>query len=227
VDRSRVALIVPALNEVASVGAVVASASRFGVPIVVDDGSTDDTGKVAAAAGGEVVRHDVNQGYDAALESGFRHAARLGLEYAVTLDADGQHDPTIIPRILADLDAGADVVVGVRDVRQRLAEHVYAWYGNARWGLRDPLCGMKGYRLDVYRAHGCFDSCRSIGTELAVYAVAAGYQVRQIPIVTRERHGQPRFGNRLRGNWRIFRALFLIALKASGFRRPASLTQRG
>lgn len=205
-------------------GVVVANSIGYGLPIVVDDGSTDATGQVAAAAGAEVVRHAVNQGYDAALESGFRRAAQLGLEWVVTLDADGQHDPTIIPRMLAELEAGADVVVGVRDVRQRFAEHAYAWYGRWRWGLRDPLCGMKGYRLEVYRSHGCFDSCRSIGTELAVFAVVCAYDVRQIPIVTRERHGVPRFGNLLRGNARILRALALIAVRAFGFRRRVSVS---
>jgi glycosyltransferase involved in cell wall biosynthesis len=225
VDRSRVGLIIPALNEAASVGGVVSLSAQYGVPIVVDDGSNDGTGATAAAAGADVVRHEVNRGYDAALESGFARAAQLGLAYAITLDADGQHDPTILPRILSELDAGADVVTGIRDKRQRLAEHAYAWYGRSRWDLHDPLCGMKGYRLDVYRAHGCFDSCRSIGTELIVYAIVCGYDVRQFPIVTRERRGAPRFGSLLRANLRIFRALALVAAKAGSFRRRGALAR--
>jgi glycosyltransferase involved in cell wall biosynthesis len=206
-DRHRVGLVIPALNEAASIGTVVSNAAAYGLPIVTDDGSTDRTGEVAAAAGATVVRHDVNRGYDQALSSGFARARELGCEFVVTMDADGQHDPAIVGSFLAALEQGADVVVGVRDRRQRIAEHVFAWVARRKWGIRDPLCGMKGYRVRVYDALGHFDSYNSIGTELAIFAAKRGMRITEVPVKTRDRVGSPRFGTRLSANRRIFAAL--------------------
>lgn len=206
-DRSRVGIVIPALNEAATIGAVVEAARNLGIPIVVDDGSGDRTGAVAAAAGAAVVRHETNRGYDPALNSGFAEADRLGCERVLTMDADGQHDPAVAAAFLHALDEGADVVVGIRDRRQRIAEHLFAWVARIKWGLRDPLCGMKAYRMDVYRSLGHFDSYNSIGTELALHAARGGRRIVQIPVRTREREGTPRFGRRLAANLKIWRAL--------------------
>lgn len=198
---------IPALNEAASIAAVVSNASAYGVPIVTDDGSTDKTGEVAMAAGATVVRHDVNRGYDQALNSGFARAHEMGCQFVVTMDADGQHDSTIVASFLTALEQGADVVVGVRDRRQRIAEHVFAWVASRKWGINDPLCGMKGYRMRVYEELGHFDSYNSIGTELAIYAAKKGMKIGQVPVKTRDRVGAPRFGTRISANRRIFAAL--------------------
>ena len=208
-ERSRVAIVVPALNESRTIGAVVTGALRSGTPIVVDDGSTDDTGDRARAAGATVVRHDANRGYDGALNSGFARAAEIGCEYVITLDADGQHDPSIIDRFIAALDGGADVAVGIRHRRQRIGESLFAMIARVRWGLRDPLCGMKAYRVDVYRELGHFDSYGSIGTELALFAAKRGKRIVQIPLTTRDRADAPRFGRRFSANMRILRAMIL------------------
>lgn len=199
----------PALNESRTIASVVSGAARAGTPIVVDDGSTDDTGDRARDAGATVVRHDVNRGYDSALNSGFARAAEIGCEYVVTLDGDGQHDPSIIDRFVAALDAGADIAVGIRHRRQRIGEVLFAWVANARWGLRDPLCGMKAYRIGLYRELGHFDSYGSIGTELALFAAKRGRAIAQIPLSTRERTDAPRFGRRFSANIRILRAMIL------------------
>ena len=207
-DRHRIGIVIPALNEAATIGVVVSGASQYGVPIVVDDGSGDETGNLAKAAGASVVRHDINQGYDHALNTGFARASELGCEYVVTMDADGQHNPTILSSFIQALEAGAGVVVGIRDRRQRLAEQVFAWVSSAKWGIHDPLCGMKAYRIGVYKELGHFDSYGSIGTELAIYAAKMGKKIVQVPIKTRERHDEPRFGRRYSANRRILRALW-------------------
>lgn len=200
---------IPAFNEGSTVAAVVAEALKFGIPIVVDDGSSDDTGGSAAAAGATVVRHRWNRGYDDALNTGFARASELGCEYAVTVDADGQHDQSFVSAFVRKLDEGADVVVGIRDRRQRIAEGIFALVASVRWGIRDPLCGMKAYRLDVWREQGYVDSYGSIGTELALYAAASGKRVRQVSVKTRARVDASRFGRRLAANLRILRALWL------------------
>ena len=208
-ERYRIGIVIPALNEEATISAVVSGANKYGISIVVDDGSCDKTGELAVNAGASVVRHEVNRGYDQALNSGFERAVELGCEYVVTVDADGQHDASVLEPFIRALDGGADIVVGIRDHRQRLAEHVFAWISLVRWGIHDPLCGMKGYRLSLYREFGHFDSYGSIGTEFSIYAAKNKKRIKQLPVRTLERKDAPRFGGKLAANRRILNALLM------------------
>jgi len=111
----RVLVIIPALNEEATVAEVVASVSGHldADILVVDDGSRDLTAERAVAAGATVLRHPFNLGVGAALRTGFQYARDEGYQIAVQLDADGQHDPAAIATLLAALD-DADFVIGSR-----------------------------------------------------------------------------------------------------------------
>jgi len=213
-DRLRVGIVIPALNEALTIGGVVKEVSQFGIPIVVDDGSTDATAQLALESGAVIVRHSENCGYDSALNSGFLKARQLGVMIIITLDSDGQHNPSIIQNFIACIELGADVVVGLRDHRQRFSEHLFAWYSALRFRVRDPLCGFKAYRADVYSALGFFDSYGSVGTELLFFAVKSGYSIEQIPFIVQKRHGESKFGKMLSGNYKIIRAIFLSLLRS-------------
>jgi glycosyltransferase involved in cell wall biosynthesis len=209
-ERSRVAIIVPALNESATIGAVVARVGEFGRALVVDDGSTDTTAAVARAAGAEVVRHASNRGYDAALNSGFARAAELGCAYLITIDADGQHDPAQLRDMIRYLDGGYQMVLGVRARSQRFSERMFALCARRLWSISDPLCGMKAYTLELYQRAGGFDTVGSIGCELAVRSKLGGARTIEMPIRIRERADAPRFGRWLWGNYKILRALVIL-----------------
>ena len=109
-------VVVPALNEEASVAAVVQSV-REAVPaavcLVVDDGSTDATARVAHEAGAVLLRLPFNLGVGGAMRAGFRYARDHGHTVVVQVDADGQHDPRYIPELIARLDL--DVRAAARD----------------------------------------------------------------------------------------------------------------
>lgn len=211
-ERHRVGIVIPAFNEAATIGEVVAGASKYGIAIVIDDGSSDATALFARAEGASVAQHDTNYGYDRALNSGFILASKLGCEYVVTMDADGQHDPIILPSFINALENGADVVIGIRDRRQRVAEVIFAWISSLKWGIHDPLCGMKAYRIEVYKKLGHFDSYDSIGTELAIYAAKNNKRIVQLPIKTRKRVDEPRFFKKYSANVLILRALWLACV---------------
>ena len=202
----RAVAVIPAHNEAATIESVVRGCLAHAPVIVVDDGSSDNTGDLARAAGALVTRNDLGLGYDGAIERGFLRAAEEGFEAVVTLDADGQHDPALLPLFLEKL-AAVDLVIGIRPAPARLAERLFGLYTNRRHGVRDILCGMKGYRMELYQAHGCFDSTRSIGTELALWALRAGRSFAVLDVPVRPRLDRPRFGNRLRANWAILKAL--------------------
>lgn len=214
-DPLRVAIIIPALNEEASIEGVVRGVSPWGTPVVVDDGSSDRTGDLSVQAGALMLRHPAPRGYDAALETGFAWATRLGFRYAITFDADGQHDSSVLPEFVSLLTHGHDVVIGVRPRFARISESLFAAYTRSWYGVRDPLCGLKGYSLRLYAQQGHFDSYRSIGTELMLYAVRNGRSLAQVRVEIAPRHGTSGFGGSLRGNWRIARALG-IALISEG-----------
>jgi glycosyltransferase involved in cell wall biosynthesis len=108
VPAPRVIAVIPAHDEAPRVGPVVRGALEALPVVVVDDGSDDETADVARRAGATVLVQRPNQGKGAALRAGFRYALELGAEAVVTLDADGQHDPTEIPSLLAARLAGGD-----------------------------------------------------------------------------------------------------------------------
>lgn len=217
-ERSRLAIIVPARNEERSISQVVAAASGYGRPIVVSDGSTDMTAEAAAAVGAIIVRNERSQGYDAALNSGFHQAAELGFNYVITLDADGQHDPALIPEFSQLLADGNWLVIGVRPAPARISERLFAAYTRIAYGIHDPLCGMKGYAMDAYKELGHFDSYRSMGTELMLHTLRAGHPVAEVKVPITPRHDTPRVGGAVRANLRILRSL-LHAIFAGRRRR--------
>lgn len=206
--RHRIVAIVPALNEGATVARVVNAVRDFADVIVVDDGSTDGTHQGALSAGAVVCRHAVNEGYDSALNTGFARAIKMGYEYGVTLDADGQHDPSVINRFLAELEGGARVVVGRRPRKQRVAERLFALWTARAFGVHDPLCGMKGYDIGYVASVGHFDSYGSIGTELLLTAASTGLKVYEIEVPIRPRSDSPRFASTVRANLRILSAMW-------------------
>ncbi len=116
--KSKLIVIVPARNEEASVGRVVQSVKNIlpGTPIlVIDDHSTDSTGRIAASAGARVVRLPRRLGLAGCLRTGYRIAVEEGFKTVVRIDGDGQHEAADIPGILRALDRpGADIVIGSR-----------------------------------------------------------------------------------------------------------------
>jgi len=110
-----VVALIPAYNEEVRVGSVVREARKYvDLVIVVDDGSSDNTAREAEEAGAVVIRHPQNMGKGAAVATLIKAALAAGAKYAVILDADGQHDPADIPKLIQALKDGADHVVGNR-----------------------------------------------------------------------------------------------------------------
>lgn len=117
-QRPSIVVGIPAYNEAGSIADVVRAASEYGDRVlVVDDGSRDDTALVASEAGANVIEHEYNRGYGGALKTLFQAAERQDAEHLVILDADNQHDPADIPRLVAaQREANAEIVIGSRFV---------------------------------------------------------------------------------------------------------------
>jgi glycosyltransferase involved in cell wall biosynthesis len=206
-ERFNLALIVPALNEGKTIERVISEIIQYGSVIVVNDGSNDNTRVLALAAGAIVVDHSINLGYDEALNSGFIKAEELGCTHVITMDADGQHNAEIISEYIENLKNGYELVSGIRRFKARFAEKIFSLYAIVRYGFKDPLCGMKGYSIQLYREVGKFSSYVSIGTELALYAFKNKRKTIQLHIPIKKRIDQPRFYGNFKANCIILKAL--------------------
>ncbi|MFP3200290.1 MAG: glycosyltransferase family 2 protein [Thermoproteus sp.] len=144
--------LIPAYNEEETIASIVREAKKYvDMVIVADDGSRDGTAKTAEEAGAVVVRHPYNMGYGAAVRTLMRAALSTGAQYAVLLDADGQHDPADIPKFLEKLREGADVVIGNRFKTSKMPTYRKMGIQMIRLALR--LFGVKtGDPENGYRA---------------------------------------------------------------------------
>lgn len=113
---NQVFLIIPAYNENTTIGDVVRDVQKMcSSIIVVDDGSEDGTFEAAHEAGATVLKHIVNRGQGAALQTGITYALKKGADIIITFDADGQHDPSDIPRLIETIiQRKAEAVLGSR-----------------------------------------------------------------------------------------------------------------
>jgi len=203
----RLAVVIPAYREEATIESVVSAAKNYGDVLVIDDGSPDATGERAAAAGAIVVRNEPNRGYDRTLTRGLQEAAARCYTHVVTMDADGEHDPHALALFRAKLlDEDYPLVLGYRHHKQRVAEIIMGWYLRARFGVRDILCGMKGYRLSDGCGASGFDFQDSVGTGPAIEAIRRNIRFAQVPVSGRPRMGVPRFDGLVGANVRIFTA---------------------
>jgi hypothetical protein len=205
----KAAIVIPAFNEAESIAAVVMAVRAYGTVIVVDDGSSDDTGARASAAGAVVVRQDPNRGYDAALARGFEKAEEIGADVIVTADADGQLGPASIPVMIERVEQGsARMVLGMRETgAARWSEALFNVYSRLRFGVPDILCGMKGVHIDTYRAHRGGMDTPSVYTAMALAALRSGTPFALVPVAVKSRPGASRFGGAWKANAKIARSL--------------------
>jgi glycosyltransferase involved in cell wall biosynthesis len=185
--------LIPAYNEGSRIEPVIEGAARHLPVLVVDDGSSDDTGGRAEAAGAAVLRQSPNAGKGAALRAGFRTALEAGAHAVVTLDADGQHDPAEIPRFLAAReDRGADLVIGARDFSEmpplRRLSNTFARRAFS-WAMGETILdNQSGYRLIARPVMEAVLASDESGFEFEVEMIAVcverGLRLAWVPIRT-------------------------------------------
>lgn len=196
IDRPFVVVGIPAFNEEKTIAKVVLKALRFADKVVVcDDGSTDMTGEIAEKLGAEVIRHDRNLGYGAAIQSLFRRARELNADVLVTLDGDGQHDPCEIPNVVKPIVEGsADVVIGSRLVDECRA-YTMPWYRRAgikfitkmvnngtRRPLKDAQSGFRAYSHEAIKKLSLTENGMGVSVEILVDADKKGLKIVEVPV---------------------------------------------
>lgn len=179
----------PAHNEERTIGGVLDSLRTEGWAnvIVVDDGSTDRTVEIARSKGALVISHPKNMGLGAALRTGLGAARERGADRAVTFDADGQHDPKAVQRLLEALDGG-DVAIGVR---QHLGIPLHKRIGN--FGLNfitylfsgvftDSQSGSRAFNRRALEAIRIRSDRYEVSSEIIVQARKLGLGLKEVPV---------------------------------------------
>jgi glycosyltransferase involved in cell wall biosynthesis len=185
--------LIPAFNEATRIAPVIQGTTAHLPVLVVDDGSHDDTPRVASQAGARVLEQTPNQGKGQALRAGFRQALDDGYQAVLTLDADGQHDPAEIPKFLQAFSShAADLIIGKRDFSQmpptrRLAN----WLGQVTfsWAIGQRIeDNQSGFRLISRRLIEAIQDSQEGGfeyeVEMIVVCVRHGYKLDWVPIRT-------------------------------------------
>ena len=201
--KPRISVILPARNEAQALHGLLpalrqaVSSLADGVElIVVDDGSDDATARLAQEAGAVVVRHPYAMGNGAAIKSGARRATG---EILVFMDADGQHDPADIPRLLHEIEQGYDMAIGARSRRGQASfwRHLGNWVYNRLASLitarpiLDLTSGFRACRAERFREFlALLPNGFSYPTTITMAFLRSGYPVTFIPIEVAERVGR-------------------------------------
>jgi glycosyltransferase involved in cell wall biosynthesis len=209
--------LIAAYNEEAHVADVVTGTAVHASPVVVvDDGSTDDTAARARGAGAIVIGHGRNRGKGWAVRTGLEYVLKQGCSHVLFLDADLQHDPAEIPRLVACADAsGGDFVIGEREFRKdampaaRFHANVIGSAVLSRFIGADVADSQSGFRLirsDLLRRVRLTATGYEIETEMLIKLVRAGARVERVAVRRLQYEGAH---SKIRPFWDTFRTCLL------------------
>jgi glycosyltransferase involved in cell wall biosynthesis len=182
----------PAYNEAKYIGSVILQARRFADEVVVvDDGSSDATANIARLAGATVVRHEYNQGYGSSIRTLLTEANKRDAAILVVLDADAQHNPDEIPRLVEGIKDGADIVIGSREMQKnkiagyrRLGQKVLSRMTKVASGQRlsDTESGFRAYSRKAIATLELKETGMAISAEIISAATSRGLIIAEVPV---------------------------------------------
>jgi glycosyltransferase involved in cell wall biosynthesis len=185
-----VVVCIPAYNEETRIGWVVREARKFAQHVIVcDDGSADSTAAEATANGAFVIRHDRNEGKGAALRTLLGVARKLAPDVIITLDADRQHDPSDIPKLVTPiLDGSADVVIGSRfgngnkiPIYRKVGNSILTTLTNmtAKTSIQDTQSGFRAYSSKVISSIIINRNGMGVDSELLITVAKRGFRIEE------------------------------------------------
>ncbi len=182
----------PAYNEAKYIGSLVLQAGQYADEVVVlDDGSMDNTSKIAELAGATIIRHHENKGYGAAIQSILREARKRDPDVLVLLDADSQHNPDEIPALIKPISEGFDLVVGSREAQKertpfyrRIGQKVLLHSTRilSKKKLSDSECGFRAFSRKAISELELKENGMAISTETIACAAERGLKITEVPI---------------------------------------------
>ena len=193
--QPKILVCIPAFNEAESISEVIQMSLKYASEVLVyDDGSTDGTYQVAISSGATAIRNPKNRGYGVAIRSLFREAKQKKVDIMITIDSDGQHDPSQIPDFLKAMDQGFDIVIGSRFLRNEDKQKVpkfrslgiktitkltqIASYGK----ITDSQSGFRAYSNNALSKIDLFEDGMAVSTEILLRASENKLLITEVPI---------------------------------------------
>lgn len=193
--KFKVVAAIPAFNEEKYIGTIVLKTRQYvDETIVVDDGSADQTAKVARLAGATVIQHQQNQGYGASIKSLLAEAKKRDAAVLVLLDGDWQHNPDEIPELIKPLSEGFDIVIGSREQQKknipgyrRIGQGVIARFSHVLSGenLADSESGYRAFSRKALDLLELQENGMAISAETISRATEKGLKITEKPISIR------------------------------------------
>lgn len=232
-NKKELLIIIPAYNEEKNIARVFEQLELFEIPaiadiLVIDDASSDDTGRIVRERQYELITHIYNLGYGSALQLGYKYAVRKNYQYVIQMDADGQHDACNIPVIYEALKGKGkvaekpDIVLGARFMKESpdfpvsllkkialvmfrfLIRHVTGRY------IADPTTGLQGLNRKAfiyYSEYNHFDD-KYPDANMLMQMLLLGYRVQEVPAVMHIRENGNSMHSGLKPAWYMLRMLF-------------------
>jgi polyprenyl-phospho-N-acetylgalactosaminyl synthase len=203
-----ITILIPAFNEEKTIGEVITRVKRIckAEIIVIDDASTDNTAKIAKENGAIVARNQSRMGPSVAVRRGIKEAHGTLI---VTIDADLDHLPEDIPKLLVLAEKGFDIVIGKRSKLPRMSERVLSLFTNRLISIKDPLSGFRVYNSRIFSKVD-FGKIETYGMVLLAKSFIRGFQISEVPINTNVKKRESRIGYSYRVDFRIFISGFLF-----------------
>lgn len=190
-EKYKVAVVIPAYNEAKTIKRLVKSVIKVADPIVVNDGSQDDTTEILKKLKIKYLLNQTNKGYEKTIIKGLKYAKKKKYKFILTFDADGQHKLSDLRKIIKILNSDKFYCVyGVRKRLQRFSEYIFSYISKVLYGLEDPLSGLKGYNSKFLKFSRELEN--SICTELLFNIRRKNLSIKQIKIKTNLRKNDSR-----------------------------------
>ena len=209
--RHEVAIIVPCYNEKKTILKVYKRIKKYGKILIVDDHSIDGTRKILIKKKIKFLKNKKNIGYEASIINGMKHVLRnwKKVKFIITIDADDELLSQSVPFLLKNLlKNNFDIVVGSRNKLNRISEYFLKLIFNLKFDVKDPISGLKIYRTKVIKKIVNLISKNFYLVDILIISYYKNFSIGSLNIFVNKRKGEPRVGNNLIVNMKIFNIIF-------------------
>jgi hypothetical protein len=206
--KLKIAILICSFNESRSVLRVIKEASRHGKVLLVNDGSTDNTEKIIKNLDIYKIKNKINEGYENCINKGLIFLKSKNYDYAITLDADGQHKISDLRKIITLINAkNYDFVITKRKNIKKLNEKILSKITKKKIGLSDILSGLKAYKLNIFTKQNIKDLLHNdvAATNYLIAILKRKKNYIEILISSKRRvYGKSKFYSKIKNKIKIF-----------------------